>query len=64
MVGWCSMGTFNDPCVEIVDFPMFFPYEMADFHGKMPSQDVDWLLNLAGCKDEMVLRLTPGARNR
>lgn len=24
------------------------------------SKDVDWLLNLAGCKDEMVLRLTPG----
>lgn len=23
-------------------------------------EDVDWLLNLAGCKDEMVLRLTPG----
>lgn len=21
---------------------------------------MDWLLNLAGCKDEMVLRLTPG----
>jgi len=24
------------------------------------AKDVDWLLNLAGCKDEMVLRLTPG----
>ncbi|CAK8994860.1 Fumarate reductase (FRDS) (FAD-dependent oxidoreductase) (NADH-dependent fumarate reductase), partial [Durusdinium trenchii] len=24
------------------------------------AKDVDWLLNLAGCKDEMVVRLTPG----
>ncbi|CAJ1373427.1 unnamed protein product [Effrenium voratum] len=24
------------------------------------AKDVDWLLSLAGCKDEMVLRLTPG----
>ena len=27
------------------------------------AQDVDWLLNLAGCKDEMALRLSPGHKN-
>ena len=66
------LSSFFYNCLSFFYHFIIDSYDIAIFlnwHSTPPKQppwprfrrkDVDWLLNLAGCKEEMVLRLTPG----